>query len=287
MRLVKLYSGMELLERCIRFYRPIVVFGLFSGGDDSLTSTDIASKHPEFTCAATMDTGTAIPETLEFIKRTCRERKWKHRMKSAAEAGQDYEQLVCEYGFPGPAMHYKMYQRLKERPLRMLVREAKQGWVVSLPWEIQASTTARALKNKAKVLLVTGVRSQESERRMGYVRPVQVEGSIVWCAVIHDWSKRDCLDYIEANGIERSPVAQLIHRSGECNCGSFAQPDEAKEVRYWYPKFGEWIDRLQEKVRAAGKPCRWGERPPGTGKLTKKQREKMMMCQGCVLREGA
>lgn len=265
-------SALAVIDEALRQHpRTIHVFGMFSGGDDSLTATLIASKHPRFTAAVHINTGIGIEETREFVRSTCTAQGWPLLQYRAKEdAGQDYEAMVTEHGFPGPAAHYQMYRRLKERCIRILTRQHKK-------------------ERTDRIMLVTGCRSQESVRRMGHVEPMQREGARVWVNPIHDWSKRDCLDYIEAHSVPRNPVVEFMHMSGECLCGAYAHPGEIDEIALWYPKTAARIRELEAKVKAAGHPaCVWGQRPP-KGSHAKGKRDsagriadKMPLCQGCL-----
>jgi len=250
------------------------VVGLFSGGHDSLTACHVASLHPAFSLAAHINTGIGVPQTREFVRWTCEHEGWLLAEYHAEhDCGQSYEQLVIERGFPGPPHHYKMYNRLKERCLNVLKKEAKTGH-----------------SRRAKVLLVSGCRSQESERRLGNTEPMQIAGSFVWSAVIHDWSKDDCNRYIEAMGLRRNPVVDLIHKSGECLCGAFAQPPEHpytgergpefRELAMWFPEAAAEIERIEAKVRAAGHEWNWDERRPKALDEAKRGQELMFPMGG-------
>lgn len=248
-------------------HKPIATFGLFSGGDDSMTSCHIAARHPKFTAMIHINTGIGIERTRVFVRETCKKYGWPLREYFAKDCGQDYRELCKQYGFPGPGQHTTMYIRLKERALRVAVRAAKVG-----------------AKRKDRILLITGVRASESERRMGTVGIFERRDASLWLNPIYDWQKGDCLDYIGDNKIERNPVAALIHKSGECLCGAFAkQPHELKEIEYWFPEVGREIRAIEAEVKAAGKAaCRWGERPPSS-RSGKKGRsiDRMPMCHGC------
>lgn len=240
----KLKKSHAIMDEAIDRFKPVAVYGLFSGGHDSLTATHIAAQHPRFTAAVHINTGIGVPETREFVRETCKREGWPIKEYRAKEdCGQDYRKLVLAYGFPGPDHHRKMYNRLKERALRVLIRETKN-------------------ERLDKVLLVSGCRSQESERRMGHVEPIQLEAARVWTAVIHDWSKHDCNEYIGEQKLPRNPVVDLIHKSGECLCGAYAKPNELKELKVWFPKTAAEIERLEAEVRAAGFPWGWEGRPP-------------------------
>lgn len=245
------------------------VWSLFSGGDDSLATAVVTARAAKFAGCLHLDTGIGIPETQEFVIETCRQRGWPLKIYRAKDCGQDYEALAVRYGFPGPAAHFRMYIRLKERPLDAFMREHKTH-------------------RRDRIVLSTGARVTESERRMGHVEQVRRDGSKLWVNAIANWSKFDCLDTIAAAGLERSPVVLLLHKSGECLCGSFAKPGELKEIACWYPKTAAHINAIAEKVRAAGHDGVWGERPRPKRKRQPAVRDSAgrrvgPLCQQCEL----
>ena len=264
-------EAFNVLDQAAIEHKPREFFALFSGGHDSLTATAIAFKWAEKRgvkmTAAHIDTTIGIPETQEFVRDTCEREGWPLRIESG---GRSYESLVMEFGFPGPGQHGLMYQRLKERALRKLVRESKQEW-------------------KDRVMFVTGVRSQESVRRMKHVERIQRDGAVVWAAPIHDWSAVDCSRFIEAEGLPRNPVKDKLEMSGECLCGSFAHEGEMKELEGWFPDVAQRLHALEQRVEAKGlRACVWGH----GGKLLNVHRDQMKfevgpLCQSCELREAA
>ena len=245
---------MKMIDDAIEKYNPCAVLGLFSGGHDSLTAVHVAARHPAFDYAVHINTGTGVPDTLQFVRKTADVMAWDLHEYSAKACGQDYEKIVAQYGYPGPGQHSTMYIRLKERALRVAVAQAKLGY-----------------KRNRTVLLISGVRFQESERRMGYEEPVTKVDSKVWVNIINDWSKADCNRYIQNNKIARSSVVDKIHKSGECLCGAFAKPGEMAELEFWFPEHAAWLKSLTVPVN---RPHCWGERP---GKATKAG----PMCAGC------
>lgn len=254
-----------ILDAAITEHKPSKVFAMFSGGDDSLTAALVASRHPAFTGCLHINTGIGIKETNEYVRETCQRQRWPLIELHPTE--KSYEEFVLERGFPGPGAHKYCYVWLKERPL---------NWFIS-----------NVAKNAThdRVMLATGVRLQESIRRMGNVSKVHREGVKVWCAPVLYWSKRNCLDFIGRERLPRNPVVELLHMSGECKCGAFADDErtnELGETRLFYPYFGERIDRLQAQAKEAGVHCRWGVRPPEEKKvLTDEDLPLLTMCQQC------
>lgn len=272
----KIDTAIQRIEIAIRVYDPIAVFSLFSGGHDSLAALLVSEASQRVTAAVHINTGIGVPATRDFVRQTCAKRGCKLIEKCASlnlngkgeSDPQIYEELVTAWGFPGPGHHGKMYNRLKERALRVLQRES--------------GANCRG-KTKHRVMYISGCRTEESTRRMANTEELQIDGQRVWCAPIHNWTKLDCSLALELFRVERNPVVDLIHKSGECLCGAFANSDrenELEELNLWdltRPAYLE-IKRLEAIV----KPLHgwgWGERPP------KKQRPCAstpgMLCQGC------
>lgn len=247
-------------------YAP--AFALFSGGHDSLCATHYAMTRGYADEVVHINTGIGIPATREFVLETCRKYGWPLNELHPPES---YEELVLERGFPGPAMHYIFYTRLKERCLAAFARERKE-------------------KRGDPIVFCSGVRKAESSRRMrGQQSEWLREGRLGWWwrAVILDWSKADCNRYIEANLLPRNPVVDKIHMSGECKCGAFARPGEREEDRFWFPEFAARLDELETKVEAAGHHgCIWGVRPPRVHRDQGALFSRLgMLCSSCEWRE--
>jgi len=238
--------AIALLDSVADEHDAVGVYALFSGGDDSLANALLTSRAQRFRACVHLDTGIGIPETQEFVRETCRDQGWPLLVYRAKDCGQDYDALARQHGFPGPAAHFRMYIRLKERPLEAFVRSQKRH-------------------RHDRLVLSTGARRIESERRMGHVQPIRRDGVKLWVNPIHDWTKAQCIDLIAARGARRNPVVELLHMSGECLCGCFAKPQELNEIGLWFPHVKARIDALEEEIRAAGlKACRWGMRPPSS-----------------------
>jgi 3'-phosphoadenosine 5'-phosphosulfate sulfotransferase (PAPS reductase)/FAD synthetase len=225
-------------------YQPVALFGLFSGGHDSLTSTALAARHPAFTAAVHINTGIGIEDTREFVRETCRAEGWP-LIELRSEAV--YEDLVLQRGgFPsGPKSHSSMYWYLKQKPLDGLIRQTKR-------------------KRGDNVGLVTGIRVQESVRRMGAGISVPIrrdDHARLWINPILDWSALDCSRFIDAQGLRRNRVVDLLHRSGECLCGALAREGEIDQIDYWFPATGQRIHDLEARARGCGlRKTKWASR---------------------------
>lgn len=243
---------LDLLNKLVEQVRPKYIIALFSGGHDSTVATHIASRHPAFSFACHLDTGIGVPQTRDFVSQTCNE--WGVELKIYRAADyvrangtpdpQIYEEMVCEHGFPGPAFHKRMYNSLKERPLRMMLRELERG-------------------RHDRVMLVSGIRRAESVRRMRHVEPLQQwEGTKFWAAPIWQFTKVDVGEYMQTSLLKRNEVVDSLHKSGECLCGAYAKKGELDELAFWFPDVANQIKELETKVKARGFPWGWEACPP-------------------------
>jgi len=135
------------------------------------------------------------------------------------------------------------------------------------------------------VALVTGIRKQESQRRMRSIiaTPSRLEEKKhrLWVSPILEWSALDVNQYIEDNQLPRNLVVDLLHRSGECLCGALARPEELKEIAYWFPDVAARIYQLEKACYEKRLRFQWGskkvERPPI-------EQMELPLCQSCETR---
>jgi len=234
-----LRQQLDMIDEALEVHNGIAVFGLFSGGHDSLVASHIASHHPLFRGVIHLNTTTGLRECFEFVGQTCEEQGWPLLTQKPFLP---YESYLVHFGFPGPPMHSLMYSRLKDRPLRALLKNIKKN--------LGAGRGER-------IVLVSGVRKQESNRRAEIQDRPHVEDSRVWTPVISDFSASDCAYYMQHHGLKRSPVKDRIHLSGECFCGAFARDGEYHELDFWYPYQAERIRRWQRLVQVAQENQLW------------------------------
>lgn len=183
----------------------VSVAALVSGGRDSVTMLHVMREH--LTHIVFADTGTGVTVTREFIRKVASDTGLPFIEARAPRAEDSYDVMVRERGFPGPGMHGKMYNRLKERAFRQARREL-----------ITDGRTQR-------VIFVAGRRRSESARR-ATVPELEREDSVVFCSPMVLWTRPDLNAYGRLHDVPVNPVYEMLHLSGECLCGCFAQEGE-------------------------------------------------------------
>lgn len=253
LRLIERETPEDWIARAKEEHDPIRTFCLFSGGSDSLVVAHRCRDH--YDELVYIDTTTAVPGVEDHVRRRADDLGKPLRVLSpnfdafrllvlggTDPDGNEWKPL----GFPGPGQHNRAYNRLKERPLRKLLKETKEGH-----------------PHNARVLALSGIRRDESARRSSRM-PITREGSMVFCNPLIEWSNKEMADYRREHDLRLSDVAALLHRSGECQCGSFADEGEREMLR---SLFSDWYEEriapLEEAARDAGLEfSTWGSGRP-------------------------
>lgn len=234
---------------------------LFSGGNDSTALLYLFKDVTDYVIH--VNTGIGIEQTRDFVRSTCK--KWNLNLKEYSPAPEhSYENLIKQRGFPGPGQHYLMYQRLKERSLRVAKKELNP------------------LYRRNRIVYIAGRRRDESKRRMN-ISIINRDKSTVWASPLYNWTKTDIETLRMLNpDIPRNPVSDLIHMSGECLCGAFAHYGEREEIGFFFPEVIEYIESLEKKVSDLGihdeKKCKWGW---GATMPKKMNKNIGMLCSSC------
>lgn len=182
---------------------------------------------------------------------------------------------IAPLGFPGPAGHKFAYQKLKERQLERCLREIKAEFGNG--------------KQQQRVVLLSGVRLAESERRKmtGTARGEwERKGNQVWVNPLSYWKNEEMAEYRREYDLPISDVTALIHKSGECQCLAFAAKGEREFIISLFPQwYSENIRPMEDEAKRRGlKHWQWGW---GAGELlTERPEASGPMCQACDLRMG-
>ncbi len=271
----------ELIVQARDEHNPVAVWCLFSGGNDSTVLAHRCRTH--YDGLAYIDTGTAVPGVAEFVREFA---LWVNKPLRVLSAKDAYRRLVLGgtvrrngtiergIGFPGPAMHGRTYERLKEQQIISFLRECKEG-----------------RSRRARVLFLSGVRRAESRRRAKRAPITRLHRtSAVFVNPLISWTDLDVLRYRRQHHLPESDAAALLHRSGECNCGAFASAaQERAMLKALYPEFFQSIETLEAEAEAAGlRWCRWGGYDRDGNRATDASRQAPgLLCESCDSRQVA
>ena len=255
----------EIVNLAIKEHKPTKTYILSSGGNDSMVLLDYCAERIPYDSVIHINTGTGVTEngvalTSHFIRDYCEGKGYPfielHPPKSYEEVFID--QPIID-GLPGPGMHHIAYTRLKERPLLAFIQQQKQA-------------------HKDRIMLLTGIRFDESRIRMGYKGSVvDRRGAAVWVNPIYFWTNEKMKQYRAERGLPQNPVSEHIHISGECLCGSFAKPGELDEIRFFFPETAARIEEWERRATEKGLThCTWGNR------RADRDLGNSYMCQQCV-----
>ena len=296
-------DAIDILKMAIKLYDPIAIFSLYSGGKDSTGSNFVATQTIPGVPAVHINTGIGIEETRQHVRRQCSVTfncplyEYCASTNKDAEGNDDpqhYDDLVRSHGFPGSTEvgHRKMYIRLKERPLRQMVRENAAHVVRRYKTGPNKGKQYRRLAGN--ILLISGCRSAESTRRMGNTKMFAKHGRWVWVNPLIDFSTSDVFALAHQYGLPPNPVSDLCCHSWECGCGAFASEQQYHELGHHFPYFKRHIDRLTDEIWDRF-PWHWWESPPqwflqqqrGQDLMFDLSREKPLqnptpMCTSCV-----
>lgn len=240
----KYNSTKSIIQDVIERHNPMAFFVGFSGGDDSLVTCHVVKDIIPEAKILHINTGIGIEKTRQYVRDYCDEMGWELvEVRAKEDCGQDYDELVVEQGFPGPAMHTKMYNRLKERCVEHLLRVTKKSY-----WD--------------KIAIFTGIRHDESSRRARYTGSIiDQRGAAIWVNPLYHWTSDDMYGYREEHNLRRNPVSEILGMSGECLCGAYAQKGELASIRLIEPETADRIEALTKRVWDAGWKWSWEDQP--------------------------
>lgn len=217
--------------------------GMFSGGADSTAAVYVMRRH--LTHLVHADTGKCLSLTRVFVRKTAARLGLPLIVPRAPREQDQYDALVLERGFPGPAMHAKMYNRLKERAWEEARRRLiDDGW-------------------RQRIIQVAGRRRTESANRAN-VPEMQRVHSVMWVSPMVLWTKMDLNTYRKMYDIPVNPVYEMLHYSGECLCGANARAGEREWLFEWFGDDPAVLELMDLEHQLAGRddidPARrlWG-----------------------------
>lgn len=259
----------EIIRQAELEFNPYAKVLMVSGGNDSLATVLCAKAlGVEVDFIAHVNTRTGIQETTEYVRSLA---EYLNIPYIEGDAGNAYEKRVLERGFfgKGIAAHAFAYRILKATNIRKAIsRHIRNG------------------KRNRPVLLLNGARLQESKNRKNNLTEIfnrdPASKNNIWVNLIHTWSKSDCLDIIDNNpNVPKNEVTALLHRSGECMCGTMQSDEDRATASFFFPNWGNWLNNLEKETCKRGFCWKWGEAT--TKKVIAEKTIFMPMCQDCQL----
>jgi 3'-phosphoadenosine 5'-phosphosulfate sulfotransferase (PAPS reductase)/FAD synthetase len=238
---------------------------LCSGGRESTVAAHVAIRWGPCDIMAYLDTGTGAESNKRYVERLADELGV---TLFTIRTPEDYGDLVREDGFPGTAMHPKMYRCLKERQLGRL------------------ATLTNGRGETSDLHLWTGVRLRESRKRMQHVSRVQEADRWTWVAPIYDWTAEDVQRYHRRMTLPTNHLWSTLGRSGDCFCGAFGSPEELIDAEAaGCTRLVDQLRTLENEIGRDDEMGRWG-----WGALSESEQrairaendaEQMMLCSTC------
>ena len=271
-----LARGRRIMDEAIEKYKPVAIFGGFSGGDDSIVASHFAAN--EYGAAVVhCNTLTGSEVNRRHVGKVVDNYDWHLIEKFAVATGPPkstrkkingkrvdlpfdpsslplgywedsgktaYEEFCFNFGMPGPGQHGRQYQRLKERSFNAIRREAKKGH-----------------DRNSTVFFVTGIRQDESSIRAGYKRAISKVGGSVWVNPFY-WNPAEEFElYRQEFGLPRNPVKGVVGISGDCFCGTMGEPYELELLGKIEPERKKYFNGIEAKCESLGLPCKWATKP--------------------------
>jgi len=221
---MNLHAVVEQAKKDLQNFKEIYV--MFSGGKDSLVALHLTkSIFPEKTKALFINTGIPTPGVIDYVKETCKELNVE---LTIIDPKYDYFELVNKIGFPTITRRWCKYY-LKLKPLQEFT------------------------KNKEGIVLVTGVRKDESwmkshAEKLYYNKQLKAMSY----AIIYDFTEQDVEEYIKANNLKKNPLYNIYGKAYECWCSAFKTPADFAILALKNPEFFQKFVDAEAKLKNNG-----------------------------------
>jgi phosphoadenosine phosphosulfate reductase len=207
------------------------MFALFSGGRDSLVALHL-SKIVSISLgvglsALHVDTTVSTPGNLEYVEETCRELEVD---LVVLRPKHDFFSLVDRWGFPTATRRWCCYH-LKIEPLKEFFGRV----------------------DASKVLLIDGIRAEESWRRRSF--PKLAHHRHFRCLNYHpifEWTKEDVLRYIREQKLRENPLYNKLPRVAECWCTAFKTVKQFQVLKQEWPELFYKFVEAEANLRTRG-----------------------------------
>lgn len=269
----------ELVDQALEQHESDRVLMLFSGGNDSTVLAHLMRDRAD--TVVHVNTTIGVQATHDYVRDVAN--AWGTPYIEAAPP-RTYRDLVLGRvlstrgdnigrqvwkGFPGPAGHYLMYNRLKERALDKVRRQIIRD-------------SGRTRGRTGQVMYLAGMRWGESQRRFRNANEIDVAGSVVWVSPIVHWTNDHMKEYrarhwcpedhahakhkLCAPGVlPHNEVTDHLHMSGDCLCGAYAKEGEIHGLELFYPEVAAELHAIEQEMAVdpgltdlPKERCTWG-----------------------------
>lgn len=216
----------EIVEQALKETDAHAIGLMLSGGDDSITALLVARMlGVKLDFIMHGNTGTGLKDVIKYVHQVASDANIPLYVADAGTAFEDYVKRKGFFGM-GPDAHKFSYHILKTNPFEKCLSK---------------NVTKR--QKGRKIILLNGVRVEESDNRMDNFgdNPYRERKNQVWVNIIHWWSKKECLELLQSESFQRSPVAIALGRSGECNCGTMQTEADRLAAAAYDPDFKAWL----------------------------------------------
>lgn len=257
------YSAEQIIMDCGIGIGVKKVYGLCSGGKDSMSACAIAHKIRPLDGIILVDTsivarnGNNKPSYIAAKKFADRLAipficiKPKDDLKKGYEEvpcigkygmGKTFENYCKKYGFPHAGQHNQVMRWLKSKAL--------------------VAFALSQTKPKERIAFISGVRHKESSRREVNAQIIGVSEDtprIIWIAPVYYWTTEQAYAFVRKHEFELSESYTMLHISGDCLCGAFAKKEEAYLIKQFYPDTGKQIAEIEKVANREHKGLKhWG-----------------------------
>lgn len=233
MQLLKFFrekEPVEIIEDALAKKGIDELYAGFTGGKDSVVVSHFLHDNFPSACKGCIfaKTGIGLKETEDFVKDYCTKMGW-NLIIVEPKPEESYRAIVKKYGFPSMSVHSTIMRKLKMIPIRRKMYELEDIGITPA--------------------LISGVRKRESKRRFINAKK-EIHKDHIWYVspMIHK-SDSWMYAYFTQYKLERSPVYQKLHISGDCLCGCFSDKSEAKLLEMFYPELAAIISELEEEIK--------------------------------------
>lgn len=237
-------NARDITEKAITDHNPSHVLCLFSGGYDSMVATHVIHAFDLSlpVLVYSIDTQLSADGWRDYVTRVARQFGWRHDIYDNGGGYEEYAGWVEKNGQPYSRKgHMFAYNRLKGRAIDAMKRDHKTG-------------------RFDRILMISGVRKNESSARQKLESPYSRYGSAVFVNPLFHWLENHMLAYRLEHELPENPFYETVGGSGDCQC-NWGQFIDLETLKKHSPCLAQsrvaYLDKLSRENHGWG----WGEKP--------------------------